>query len=193
MRVDVAIPARLWLWTTMLSPMSRDVVAADPIYAVRHERIDGVHTGIFSFEADEGAVVMTTQAGVPERHGDTYVVLGDVLQHVHEHEAQDLLEPAEATARLHARLRRAAGLDDVSRRLRFPDGHALTKGAFVRWGAWWAVVGDVTARQAWLRAATDEEILAAGETLPVAPVGAELIERIRAEVAAAEAEPAAAA
>jgi hypothetical protein len=46
----------------------------------------------------------------------------------------------------------------------------------------------VTARQAWLRAATDAEILAAGEVLPVAPVGAELIAAIRAEVAAAEAE-----
>ncbi|GJD81466.1 MULTISPECIES: hypothetical protein [Methylobacteriaceae] len=46
----------------------------------------------------------------------------------------------------------------------------------------------MTARQAWLRAATDAEILAAGEVLPVAPVGAELIAAIRAEVAAAEAE-----
>lgn len=49
----------------------------------------------------------------------------------------------------------------------------------------------MTARQAWVRAATKAEILAAGYTLPIAPVGADLLAAIKAEVAEAEAEAAA--
>lgn len=41
----------------------------------------------------------------------------------------------------------------------------------------------VTARQAWARAATEDEILAAGISLPVALVGADLLAAIRAEAA----------
>lgn len=189
--VTVGIPARLWLWTAMLTPMARRVVADRPLHAVRYERIDGVYTAVIEADVPEGSVLLTTQAGIPERFGDAYVVLGDVLQHVWEHEAQDVLDPAGATARLHERLKRQAGIDSVSRRFRYPDGHALTEGMFLKWGGWWAVVGPVTARQAWARAATEQEILAAGEVLPVAPVGEALIAAIRAEAEAAEAEAAA--
>lgn len=190
--ISVAIPAKSWLWTTMLTPMSRRVVVDQPIYAVRHERIDGVYTGIFEFEAPDMAVLMTTQAGVVERFGTAYLVVDGLLQHVHEHEAQDVLDPAGATARLHERLKRQAGLDDVSRRVRFPDGHAMMKGQFRAWGAWYAVVTDVTARQVWVRAATTAEILAGGGVVPEAPVGEALIAAIRAEVAETAAEEAAA-
>ncbi len=187
-----AIPAKFWLWTAALTPGTRRVVADRPLHPVRYEIIDGVHTGIVETDLPEGTVVLTTQAGVPERFGTCYVILADVLQHVHEHEAQDLLDPAEATIRLHERLMREAGLDYVSRRVRFPDGHAMTKGEFRAWGAWYAVVTDTTARQVWLRAATTAEILAGGGVVPEAPVGEALIAAIRAEVAEDAAAPAAA-
>ena len=100
-----------------------------------------------------------------------------------EHEAQDLLDPAEATPRLHERLRTQACLDLVSRRVRFPNGHSMTRGEFRVWGGWYAVVTDVTPRQVWVRAATDAEILTNGDVLPIAPTGAELIAKIHAEAA----------
>jgi hypothetical protein len=193
MRVGTMIPANLWLWTTMLTPMSRAVVVRDPIHPCRHERIDGKFMSLHDLDFPEGTVLMTTDAGLIQRHGTSFVVLDGRLQHVWEHEAQDLLDPAEATTRLHGRLRRDAGLDDVSRRFRFPDGHSLTKGQFRVRGGWYAVVTEVTARQAWMRAATTDEILAAGGVLPVAPVGAELLDAIRAEAAQEAAEAAAAA
>lgn len=133
--------------------------------------------------AGEGTVLMTTDAGIVQRHGTLYVVLGSILQHVCEHEAQDLHDPAGATARLYERLRRDAGLDSISRRFRFPDGLGLTKGEIRPRGGWYAVVTEMTLRQAWIRAATRAEILASGHVLPVAPIGAELLEAIRAEVA----------
>lgn len=191
MHVETAIPARQWLWTTKLSPMSRDVIVHEPIHAARYERDgDGVYMAVVEFEAPEGTIVATTDAATPARFGTCFVVLNDVLQHVHDHEAQDLLDPAGAIDRLHARLCKRAGLDHVSRRIRFPDGHDLREGEFRRWGSWWAVVVSVTARQAWVRAATDKEIIAAGEVLPVARTGADLIAAIRAEVAADQAEAA---
>ncbi|AYO83126.1 hypothetical protein [Methylobacterium brachiatum] len=185
-----AMPAKNWLWTAALTPGTRRVVADRPLHPVRHEIIDGVHTGIVETDLPEGTVLLTTQAGVSERFGTAYVVLADVLQHVHEHEAQDILDPAEATQRLHERLRQQAGLDDVSRRIRFPDGHAMTKGEFRAWGVWYAVVTDVTPRQVWVRAATTAEILAGGGVVLTAPVGQALIDGIRAEVAETEAEAA---
>jgi hypothetical protein len=187
---ETIIPARYWLWTTMLTPMSRAVVVHEPLYPSHHERVDGIYMSFVRIDAPEGTVLMTTDAGLIERHGTPYVVLGEILQHVWEHEAQDLLDPAGATERLRQRLCRKAGLDSVSRRHRFPDGHTLTKGEFRRWGGWWAVVTEVTTRQAWMRAATEAEILAAGEVMPVAPTGADLLAAIRAEVAKTEAEAA---
>lgn len=188
-----AIPARYWLWTAALTPGTRRVVADRPLHPVRYEIIDGVHTGIVETDLPEGTVVLTTQAGVPERFGTCYVILADVLQHVHEHEAQDLLDPADATLRLHERLMHHTGLDHVSRRIRYPDGHAMRRGEFRAWGAWYAVVTDVTPRQVWVRAATTAEILAGGGVVPKAPVGADLIDAIRAEVAETAGEQAAAA
>ena len=187
-----AIPAKNWLWTAALTPGTRRVVADRPLHPVRYEDTDGVHTGIVETDLPEGTVVVTTQAGVPERFGTAYVVLADVLQHVHEHEAQDLLDPSEATQRLHGRLMHQAGLDDVSRRFRYPDGHSMTKGELRVRGGWYAVVTDTTARQVWMRAATTAEILAAGGVVPEAPVGEALIAAIRAEVAEEAATPAAA-
>jgi len=178
-----AIPARHWLWTAALTPGTRRVVVDKPLHPVRYEILDGVHTGIVEADLPEGTVVVTTSAGMPERFGTAYVVLADVLQHVHEHEAQDLLDPAEATLRLHERLKSEVGLDGVSRRVRFPDGHAMSKGEFRAWGGWYAVVTDTTARQVWMRAATTSEILAGGGVVPEAPVGDDLIAAIRAEVA----------
>lgn len=190
--ISVAIPARYWLWTAALTPGTRRVVVDKPLHPVRYELHDGVHTGIVEADLSEGTVVLTTQAGVPERFGTAYVVLADVLQHVHEHEAQDLLDPDEATQRLHERLMREAGLDYVSRRVRFPDGHAMPRGEFRAWGGWYAVVTDVTARQVWVRAATVTEIAAGGGVVPEAPVGQDLIAAIRAETAETAAEEAAA-
>lgn len=183
MSTPFAIPAKNWLWTSMLTPGTRSVVVDQLIRPVRYEHVDGVHCGIYEADLAEGTVVLTTQAGVPERFGTAYVVIGDVLQHVWEHEAQDLLDPAEATLRLHERLRSQARLDLVSRRVRFPNGHSMKRGEFRVWGGWYAVVTDVTAKQAWVRAATDEEIIANGGVVPVAPVGAELLAAIRAEAA----------
>lgn len=188
MQPETMIPARLWLWTAVLTHMDRQVVPGQPIRPCRHECIDGTYMAIYDLGLPEGAVVVATAAGLPEHLGTAYVVLGETLQHVHHYEAQDIIDPDGATERLHKRLLKEARLDVVSKRVRFPDGHALTSGAFVRWGGWWAVVGEVTPRQAWLRGATTEEILAAGEVLPVAPVGADLLAAIRAEVAEAEAE-----
>lgn len=193
MQTETMIPARYWLWTAVLTHTDRQVVAGQPIKPTRHERIDGAYMAIYDLGLPEGTVVVTTDAGLPEHYSTAFVVLGEMLQHVHHHEAQDIIDPAGATERLHQRLRKDARLDVVSKRVRFPDGHALTSGAFVRWGGWWAVVGEVTPRQAWLRGATTEEILAAEEVLPVAPVGADLLAAIRAEVAEAEAEAAASA
>lgn len=120
--ISVAIPARHWLWTAALTPETRRVVVDRPLHPVRYEQTDGVHTGIVEADLPEGTVLLTTQAGIPERFGTAYVVLADVLQHVHEHESQNLLDPEEATQRLHERLRRQAGLDDVSRRVDSPTG-----------------------------------------------------------------------
>lgn len=181
--LSFAIPAKFWLWTAALTPGTRRVGVDRPIYPVRYELTDGVHTGIVETDLPEGTVVVTTSAGVPERFGTCFVILADVLQHVHEHEAQDLLDPAEATIRLHERLKREAGLDDVSRRVGFPDGHAMQRGGFRAWGAWYAIVTDTTARQVWVRAATVAEIVSGGGVVPAAPVGADLIAAIRAEVA----------
>lgn len=114
MQTETMIPAKLWLWTTYLTPMSRDVVVDQPIQPVRHERIDGVYMGIYALDLAEGTVLATTHAGVPERFGTHYVVLGDMLQHVHPHEARELIEPVGATERMHDRLRAGAGLDSVS-------------------------------------------------------------------------------
>ncbi|MEE7462218.1 hypothetical protein MFUR16E_13445 [Methylobacterium fujisawaense] len=185
-----AIPARYWLWTAALTPGTRRVVADRPLHPVRYEDTDGVHTGSVETDLPEGTVVLTTQAGVPERFGTCYVILADVLQHVHEHEVQDLLDPAEATLRLHERLMQQAGLDYVSRRFRYPAGHSMEKGEFRVRGGWYAVVTDTTARQVWMRAATTAEITAGGGVVPTAPVGQDLIDAIRAEVAETEAEEA---
>lgn len=192
MRVETMIPASSWLWTTMLTPMSRAVVVRDPIHPCRHERIDGRFMSLHDLDYPEGTVLMTTDAGLIQRHGTSFVVLNDRLQHVWEHEAQDLLEPAGATERLYERLRRYAGLDEVSRRFRFPDGLDMKAGEFRVRGGWYAVVTAVTTRQAWMRAATTNEILAAGGVLPVAPLGADLLDAIRIEAAQDAAEAAAA-
>ncbi|MEE7490567.1 hypothetical protein [Methylobacterium oryzae] len=185
-----AIPAKHWLWTGALTPGTRRVVADRPLHPARYEIIDGFHTGIVEADLPEGTVVVTISAGMPERFGTAYVVLAEVLQHVHEHEAQDLLDPAEATLRLHERLKQQAGLDCVSRRFRYPNGHAMKKGELRVRGGWYAVVTDTTARQVWLRAATTAEILAGGGVVPEAPVGQDLIAAIRAEVAETAAEEA---
>lgn len=190
--IAAIIPAKNWLWTTKLTPMAEGVVVDRPLYPTSYERQDGQHMAVIEADVAEGAVLVTTQAGMPERFGTYYVVLDGLLQHVWEHEAADLLDPAGANRRLHARLRHQAGLDDVSRRIRVRPDHGLVPGAFRRWGSWWGVVGRVTAQQASVRAASYAEILAAGETLPVAPTGTALISAIQAEAAADTAEAAAA-
>jgi len=180
----VIIPAKNWLWTTGLTPMAERVVVDRPLYPTRYERHDGQHMAVIEADVPERAVLATTQAGLPERFGTYYVALDGVLQHVWEREAVDFLDPAGATRRLRDRLRQHAGLDDVSRRVRLNAGHGFIPGAFTRWGAWWGVVERVTAQQVWIRAATETEILAAGEKLPVAPTGDAPIAAIQAEAAA---------
>lgn len=192
MTLAFAIPAKFWLWTAALTPGTRRVVVDKPLHPVRYEILDGVHTGIVEADLPEGTVLLTTQARVVERFGTAYVVLAEVLQPVHEHEAQDLLDPADATQRLHERLMRQAGLDVVSRRFRYPAGHTMVKGQLRVRGGWYAVVTDTTAKQVWMRAATTAEILAGGGVVPEAPVGQDLLAAIRAEVAATAAEEAAA-
>lgn len=137
---------------------------------------------------------MTVTAGILSTSGTSYVVFGDVLQHVWSREAADLHDPAGATARLRESLRREVDLSAVSRRFRMRPDHGLYVGQFLPWGRWHAVVTAVTARQVWASAATQDEILAAGGVLPVALVGAELLAAIRAEAAedAAATAPAAA-
>ncbi|MGC5781745.1 hypothetical protein [Methylobacterium sp. NFXW15] len=183
MNLAFAIPTKFWLWTAALTPGTRRVVVDRLIHPVRYEDTDGIHTGVVETDLPEGTVVVTTQAGMPERFGTCFVILSDVLQHVHEHEAQDVLDPAEATPRLHERLMREAGLDYVSRRFHYPSGHTMVKGQLRVRGGWYAVVTDTTAKQVWMRAATTAEILAGGGVVPTAPVGQDLIAAIRAEVA----------
>ncbi len=173
-----AIPARHWLWTAALTPGTRRVVADRPLHPVRYK----LHTGIVEADLPEGTVVLTTQAGVPRGFGS--------LRRAHRRPSacsrargSGPPRPGGSTQRLHERLKRQAGLDDLSRRVRLPDGHAMTKGELRAWSSWYAVVTDVTARQVWVRAATTAEILAGGGVVPVAPVGQDLIDAIRAEVA----------
>ncbi len=158
----------------LADPATGHVCNDRPIRAVRWEGAGLSLVGVYELDADPGTLLVTTPAGMSSQGAGPWGGIHHVvrlgadgsLAPVPMDVAADELDPAGAEARLHRRLAHAAGLSLDVTRLRMPEGHGLEAGTVREWGGYWAIIEKATARQAWVRAPSYEDMTEAG--LPVA-------------------------